>query len=38
MSSEFVRKANILLKKKNDVYVVTVIDEELLEYNKEKIN
>ena len=32
------RKANISLKKKNTVYAVTVIDEELLEYNKEKID
>ena len=35
---EFIRKANISLKKKNNVYAVTVIDKELLEYNKEKID
>ena len=38
MSLEFIKKANILLKKKNDVYIVTVIDKESLKYNKEKIN
>ena len=35
---EFVRKVKILLQKKSDVYVVTDIDEKLLEYNKEMIN
>ena len=34
----FIRKANILLQKKSDVYAVTNMDEKLLEYNKEMIN
>ena len=38
ISSEFIKKVNMLLKKKNNVYARIVIDEELLEYNKEKIN
>ena len=35
---EFIKKVNILLKEKSDVYIVTVIDEKSLEYNKEKID
>ena len=38
MLSEFIRKVNILLKEKSDVYAVTVIDKKSLEYNKEKID
>ena len=38
MLSEFIRKSNISLKSKSDVYAVTVIDEKLLEYNKERID
>ena len=38
MLLEFIRKVNILLKKKNNIYAVTVIDEESFKYNKEKIN
>ena len=38
MSLKFVRKVNILLKEKSDVYAVTLIDEKSLKYNKEKIN
>ena len=35
---KFIRKVNILLKRKSDVYRVIVIEEESFEYNKEKIN
>ena len=35
---EFIRKVNILLKKKSDVYIVTVIDKKFFKYNKEKID
>ena len=38
MSSEFIKKVNILFKKKDNVYVVTVIDKESFKYNKKKIN
>ena len=38
MLSEFIRKVNISLKKKDNVYTVTVINKKLLKYNKEKIN
>ena len=38
MSSEFIRKTNILLKKKNKIYAVTAVDKKLLEYIKEKID
>ena len=38
MLLEFIRKANILLKEKSDIYTVIVIDKKSLEYNKEKIN
>ena len=38
MLLEFIKKVNILLKRKNNLYAVTVIDEELLDYNKEKID
>ena len=38
MLLEFMRKVNILLEKKSNVYVVTVIDKKFLEYNKEKID
>ena len=38
MSSEFIKKVNTSLKKKSNVYIVTVIDREFLEYNKEKID
>ena len=38
MLLEFTRKMNILLRKKNEIYIVTVIDKKLLEYNKEKID
>ena len=38
MSLEFMRKVNILFRKKNNVYIVTVIDKESLEYNKEKVD
>ena len=38
MLLEFIRKVNILLKEKSDVYTVTVIDEKSFEYNKEKID
>ena len=38
MSLEFIRKANVLLKEKSNIYTVTVIYKESLEYNKEKIN
>ena len=38
MSSEFIKKVNILLKKKRDIYAVTVIDEKFFKYNKEKID
>ena len=38
MSLEFIRKMNILFKKKNKIYVIIAIDEEFLEYNKEKID
>ena len=36
--SEFTKKVKILLQKKSDVYVVTDIDEKLLEYNKETVD
>ena len=36
--SSFVKKANILLQRKSDVYVVIDIDEKLLEYNKERVD
>ena len=35
---EFIKKVNILLKRKSNVYAVIVIDKESLEYNKEKID
>ena len=38
MLLEFIRKVNISLKEKSNVYIVTVIDKKSLEYNKEKIN
>ena len=38
MSSSFVKKANILLQRKSDVYAVTDIDEKSLEYNKETVD
>ena len=38
LSSEFVRKVNILLQEKSDVYEVTDIDEKSFEYNKNMIN
>ena len=38
MLSEFIRKANILLRKKSDVYAIIVIDEKSLKYNKEKVD
>ena len=38
LSSEFIKKAKILLQRKSDVYVVTDIDEKLLRYNKEMID
>ena len=38
MLLEFIRKSNILLKKKSDIYTVTVIVKKFLEYNEEKIN
>ena len=36
--SEFIKKVKILFQKKSDVYVVTDIDEKLLEYNKEIVD
>ena len=36
--SEFIKKVNISLRKKSDIYIVTVIDRKSLEYNKEKVN
>ena len=38
MLLEFIKKINILFKKKSNVYAVTVIDKKSLEYNKEKID
>ena len=38
LSSEFIIKARILLKEKSDIYIVTDIDEKLLEYNKDMID
>ena len=38
LSSEFTKKAKILLQKKSNVYAVTDIDEKSLEYNKEIID
>ena len=38
MLSSFVKKANILLQRKSDVYVVTDIDEKSLKYNKERVD
>ena len=38
LSSEFMKKAKILLQKKSNVYAVTDIDEKLLEYNKETVD
>ena len=38
MSSEFVRKAKILLQKKDNVYAVTDIDEKSFKYNKKQID
>ena len=35
---KFIRKVNISLYQKSDVYTVTDIDEKSLEYNKEMIN
>ena len=34
----FIRKVNISLKRKSDVYIITVTEEKLLKYNKEKID
>ena len=38
MLSEFVKKANISLQKKSDVYQVINVDEKSLKYNKEMID
>ena len=38
MLSEFIRKMNILLQKKDNVYAVTDIDKKSLKYNKEQID
>ena len=38
LSSEFTKKAKILLQRKSNVYAVTDIDEKSLEYNKEIID
>ena len=38
MSLEFIKKVNVSLKKKSNVYIVIVIDKKSLKYNKEKIN
>ena len=38
MLLEFIKKVNILLKRKSNVYIVTVINKKLLDYNKEKID
>ena len=35
---EFIKKVNILLQKKSDIYQVTDIDKKLFKYNKEIIN
>ena len=36
--SSFIRKANILLQTKSNVYTVTDIDKKFLEYNKKTVN
>ena len=36
--SSFIKKVNISLQTKSDVYAVTDIDEKSLEYNKEIVN
>ena len=36
--SSFIKKANISLQRKSNVYAVTDIDEKSLKYNKEIIN
>ena len=38
LSSEFMKKAKILLQKKSNAYAVTDIDEKSCEYNKEMID
>ena len=38
MSLEFVKKVNISLKEKSNVYAVIAIDEKSFKYNKEKID
>ena len=38
MLLEFIKKANILLRKKNKIYTVTVIDKKSFKYNKEKVD
>ena len=38
MLLNFVKRANISLQRKSDVYAVTDIDKKSLEYNKERIN
>ena len=38
MSSSFVKKVNILLQRKSNVYAVTDIDEKSFEYNKEIVD
>ena len=37
-SSEFVKRVNISLQKKSNIYQVIDIDEKFLEYNKEIID
>ena len=34
----FIKKVNILLQKKSDVYEVTAVDDKLLLYNNEMID
>ena len=36
--SSFIKKANILLQIKSDVYIITDIDKKLFKYNKKMIN
>ena len=38
LSSEFIIKARILLKKKSNIYTVANIDKKLLEYNKDIVD
>ena len=38
LSSEFTKKAKILLQRKNNIYAVTDIDKKSFEYNKETVD